>query len=65
MVGQPGISILIPNYKSGAYAGQCIESVRRQTFSEWGVVIGDIGFTDVSREKLREFSESGGRVQFY
>ena len=52
MVGQPGISILIPNYKSGAFAGQCIESVCKQTFSEWGFVICDIEFSDVSREKL-------------
>ena len=65
MVGQPGISIFIPNYKSGAYAGQCIKSARKQTFSEWRVVICDIGFTDVSMEKLWEFSESDGRVQFY
>ena len=32
-----GISILILNYKSGAYVSQCLESVGKQMFPEWGL----------------------------
>ncbi len=42
----PVVSVVIPAYNRAAFLGEAIESVRRQTFQDWELVIVDDGSTD-------------------
>ncbi|MCT2398391.1 glycosyltransferase [Novosphingobium mangrovi (ex Huang et al. 2023)] len=42
----PSVSVIIPAYNASATIGSTIESVRRQSFPDWEVVIVDDGSTD-------------------
>ena len=42
------VTILVPNYNYGAYLGQCLRSIRAQTFEDWQAVVGDDGSQDDS-----------------
>lgn len=50
----PKISILIPMYNRKHYIEQCIDSVLRQTFQDFEIVVRDDGSTDGSAEFVEE-----------
>ena len=47
----PRVSVVIPTFNSAPFIGETLESVRRQTFADFEVIIVDDGSTD---ETLRE-----------
>lgn len=49
---QPKISILLPVYNAAPFLGQCLESLARQTHSDFEIVAIDDGSTDNSAEIL-------------
>lgn len=51
------VSIIIPCYKMGAYIGQALESVGRQTCTDWEVLaVDDCGPDDGTREAIGAFA---------
>lgn len=44
----PGISVIVPVYQAERYLEKCVESVTRQTFSDWELLLVDDGCTDGS-----------------
>lgn len=53
------IAVVIVNYNGEAYLPECLESLRKQTFRGFGVVVFDNGSSDGSVELLaREFPEA-------
>lgn len=42
----PAISVIVPVYKVECYIHICIESVLRQTFSDWEMILVDDGSPD-------------------
>lgn len=48
----PKISIIIPCYNQGKYIEEAIESVKRQTFRYWEIIIVNDGSTDKLTNKL-------------
>lgn len=46
-------SIIIPNYNNGAFIGEAIQSVIRQSYSDWEVIVVDDCSTDQSIEVVR------------
>ena len=49
------ISIIIPAYNEEKYIGCCLESLSKQTFSDFEVVVVDDGSTDKTREIVGKF----------
>ena len=56
---QPGplITVGIPAYNAERYIGAAIESILRQTFREWELVIVNDGSTDATPERIRSYKE--------
>lgn len=58
----PLVSVLVANYNHAAYVGRAIESVRRQTYAKWEVVVCDDGSTDDSLALLETLSRCDRRI---
>src|SRR2546421_6842676 len=65
-IEQPKISVCIPTYNQGRYLGQALESVLRQTLSDFEIIVYDDASTDDTQQvvegvrdaRLRYFRQS-------
>ncbi|WP_051321275.1 glycosyltransferase family 2 protein [Chrysiogenes arsenatis] len=57
MNASPFISVLINNYNYGRFIAQCVESVLKQTYTNYELIIVDDGSTDDSVNVLESFSD--------
>ena len=57
----PGISVIIPAYNAEDYLKNCVESVRKQTFQDWELLIIDDGSKDATRTICDECAASDDR----
>lgn len=57
----PKISIIIPVYNAEKYLHKCLDSVLKQTFTDWEAICINDGSTDGSGQILREFVSKDGR----
>lgn len=64
MSANPLFSVLIANYNNGKYLMDAIESVRRQTYQNWEIILVDDGSTDESKELYKEL-EKDERIHIY
>lgn len=55
---QPLFSIIIPCYNSYSLMGKCLDTLEKQTFKEFEVIVVDDCSTDRSYEKLTEWSKT-------
>jgi hypothetical protein len=51
------ISVLIANYNYGLFVGAAIESVLRQSYGNFEIVVCDDGSTDDSRDVIRDYAD--------
>jgi glycosyltransferase involved in cell wall biosynthesis len=58
MLNSPLVSILIPNFNNGQYLEECLESVFKQTYRNWEVIIVDDGSIDDSKLVYEKFADS-------
>lgn len=58
MSDTPLFSILIANYNNGRYLQEALDSVFRQTYTNWEVVLVDDGSTDNSEQIYRKYEDS-------
>jgi GT2 family glycosyltransferase len=58
----PKVSVIVITLNRLAYLRECVESVLRQDYSEFELLIGDNGSTDGTTEYLRELSNRDPRV---
>lgn len=59
------VSIITPCYNSADYIGQMIESVLRQTYTHWELLITDDCSTDESVSIVRSYAEKDNRVKLF
>lgn len=52
----PAVSVIIPTYNRASYVLQAIESVRRQTFSDYEIIVVDDGGFDATRKLLVQYA---------
>jgi len=57
------VSIIMPTYNRAALIGETIASVRRQTYSNWELIVVDDGSNDNTAEVIAEINDA--RIQFY
>lgn len=60
---KPEISVIVPVYNAGEYLAPCIESVLRQTFTDFELLLVDDASTDSSLAVCRAFAATDPRVQ--
>lgn len=56
------ISIIIPAYNVGEYLARALDSVIKQTFEDYEVIVVDDGSTDDTREICDEYARRDGRI---
>lgn len=61
----PAISVLLPTYNNGEFLPEAIDSILKQTFSDFELLIWDDGSTDLTREICEKFAELDPRVQYF
>lgn len=61
----PRISIFTPTYNAEKFLASTIESVLRQTFKDWELIIMDGGSKDKTLEIARGFAKNDPRIKIY
>jgi glycosyltransferase involved in cell wall biosynthesis len=59
------VSIVTPVYNGEAFLDECIQSVQKQTFSDWELVIVDNCSTDRSRAVAERYAMADPRIRVY
>jgi teichuronic acid biosynthesis glycosyltransferase TuaG len=57
------VSIITPAYNAARFVGKAIESVRRQTYSQWEMLVIDDCSLDDTREVIRFFARTDSRIK--
>jgi glycosyltransferase involved in cell wall biosynthesis len=61
----PRVTIIIPAYNAAAFLHDALNSVLRQTYSDWEVVLIDDGSTDNTRTLVNSYQESfNGKLKY-
>lgn len=59
------ISIITPTYNCGAYIGETIESVQKQSYQNWEMIIVDDCSTDNTKEVVENYSQKDVRIIYH
>jgi glycosyltransferase involved in cell wall biosynthesis len=59
----PQISVLMPAYNAGQYLAQSIESVIKQTFTDWHLIIANDGSTDDTLAIAQSYANKDPRIK--
>ena len=59
------ISVIVPIYNTEKYLVECVESLRKQTYSNIEIILVDDGSTDASIEICDGFAEKDSRVRVF
>ena len=58
------VSVIVPCYNQGQYVVETLESVRRQTYTDFECIVVNDGSTDDSLQKIADFCKSDARFQY-
>lgn len=61
----PAISVIVPVYQARQYVERCVENVKKQTFSDWELLLVDDGCTDGSSELCDQCAEGDERIRVF
>lgn len=59
------VSIITPTYNCGKFIGETIESVLKQTYQDWEMIIVDDCSTDNTKEVVERYLELDNRIKYY
>ncbi len=59
----PLFTVIVPVYNAAAYLGQCLESIRTQSFADWEAICVDDGSQDASPDMLRQYAARDDRFR--
>src|SRR5215510_4357832 len=60
---RPLVSVLTPFYNTAAYLSECIESVLKQTYTEFEYILADNCSTDGSAEIADNYARQDSRIR--
>lgn len=61
----PAISVIVPVYQAEKFLHRCLDSMARQTFSDWELLLVDDGCTDGSPALCDRFAAKDPRVRVF
>lgn len=61
----PKVSVIVPVYNVEKYIGRCIESIQKQTLTDWELLLIDDGSTDNSGKICDSFAEKDDRITVF
>ena len=61
----PSISVIVPVYQAEKFLKKCVESVVKQTFSDWELLLIDDGCTDASPEICDACAAEDDRIRVF
>lgn len=61
----PGISVIVPVYEAEKYLNGCVESVRKQTFQDWELLLIDDGSRDGSGAACDQLAGMDSRIRVF
>lgn len=59
------VSVIIPVYNSEVYIKECIQSVVRQSYANWEIIVVDDGSVDKSTSVCRKLCHSDNRIRLF
>lgn len=59
---QPAVSIVVPVYKAESFLPRCIDSVLKQSFPDWELILVDDGSPDASGALCEEYASRDERI---
>lgn len=59
------VSIITPTFNSAKYIAETINSVQKQTYQNWEMIIVDDGSFDETEIVVKEIQKTDNRIQFY
>ena len=59
------VSVILPVYNAEKYIEECINSVRKQMYSEWELIIIDDGSVDGTSKIINTFLKDERRIKYY
>lgn len=62
-MGQLSISIIIPAYNVAGYIAYCLDSILKQTFTDFEAIIINDGSTDATGDILNEYAQQDCRIK--
>ena len=62
---RPLVSILIPFKNTASYLEDCLESILKQTLTNWELLIVDDGSTDDSRTIVEKYTDKDSRIRLF
>ncbi len=65
MANQPKISVIVPVYNGDQYLRQCLESLLKQTFTDFEIMVVNDGSADFSYQICQEFAHQDSRVRLF
>ena len=65
MPTSPLVSVIVPIYNGATYLARCIESIQKQTYPHWELLLIDDGSTDTSLEICRRFARQDTRIKIF
>ena len=54
----PVVDVVIPNYNKGKYLKSCLESVLKQSYKKWKIIIVDDNSSDSSTNILKKYNKN-------
>ena len=61
----PRVTVVLPTFNRAAFLPEAFDSIARQTFKDWELVVVDDGSTDQTRAAVAEFAESHSQPVHY
>lgn len=65
MKKNPEISIIIPVFNREAFLNKCVDSILKQTFTNFELILVDDGSTDSSSEICKSYAKKDSRVLYF
>jgi glycosyltransferase involved in cell wall biosynthesis len=62
---KPTFSIIIPTYNRALKLKRCLETIEKQSFQDFEVLVCDDGSKDNTAEIVRQFGEKGMRIRYF
>lgn len=64
-IASPLISVIIPCHNYGKYIGEAINSIIKQTYSNWEVLVIDDGSSDETRAVTETYCQANHRIRYH